>query len=302
MADPDFRANEAAAQAAAELAEHFPASSAGSSRTARLPATALPRLSAHLQIRHQRAKDGPWYFCLFFQPKLYLVMAVLGLLLALVVAGLALILPELPDYVRLQSTAWLLGLIPVAMIPFFLAGQVCAWFLCVLAEESSPNNAGRMWSGFNVTPALEGGLFFLLTFVSGPVLPFGLGLWFWMHSGDMRFYRLAYPWRIVGGDRRLLAHGPRGSVPESGAAPAHPGRVADVVHRLGRRTLIAIAAAALLAFAEGLLLRWSLLHLRESPAALEALIAWGITTVLCGSMLLRVVGRWHRQASAATVE
>lgn len=297
--EQDFRPNSAAADAASKLAErYFPESGVpappepGKRKKSDKP---LPSWLIGERLRPRSALDFAWRICQLLVPAAGIRMLGLGFTLAGLVLVTALALPQAQDFLQEQEAIKLLALAPVVMVPLYLIGQVCAWFLCVLVSEISGHKNERTWIDFNVKQAFTGFACFALTFLAGPVAPAALGLWFWLHSGDMKpiDWLILAELGLVAGGYWLLA------LVEISMSPwprlPNPNRVAELAERLGWRTVAAVATAAVLAVIHGWILRGALLDLLVEPGrGIAALFVWGVSVLLCGSLFMRLVGCWCR--------
>lgn len=297
--EQDFRPNSAAADAASRLAErYFPESGEppppDPSRRKKGRGTLHSWLIGE-RSRPRSALDFAVRMCQLLVPAAGVRMIGLGVVLAGLVLVTALALPQAQDFLQQQETVKLITLAPVATIPIYLIGQVCAWFLCVLVSEISGHKTDRTWIDFNVKQAFTGFACFALTFLAGPIAPAALAVWFWLHSGDMKVidWLIVAQLGIVAAGYWLLAL-VEISMSRWPRLP-NPNRVAELALQLGWRTFAAIGTATALAGIHAWVLYWALLHLLVEPGrAIPALLGWGVSVLVTGSLFMRLVGCWCR--------
>ena len=223
-------------------------------------------------------------------------MIVLGGVLGLFAVSIPLEAQRLLIHDETQFMNHLTGLIGLTIAAVALLGQISAWFVCVLAAEKSGDLtvAGVPWR--RVDLAARGLSNVVCTFLGGPVLLAGIGIWFWLHSGKLT----PVDWFILGELGLVTASYWLFALTETCTSrwprPANPLTVAEMAHQLGAKTLV-LAALAWVQLAIFVLFLGRAVHpIDHLPDALPA-FGFGIALMMFGSVVLRITGMWWRQAA-----
>jgi hypothetical protein len=258
-----------------------------------------------LSIRGPRTQrrlplEKHWWQCLSFALSAWRVIFVLALMLTLLVGlGARLLLAALieggvglAEGFRQQPGGVVLSGMIMLLFPILVFGYAGAFLDCVISSAAAGERRYLYWPGWKLDPVLRSGSRWLLCFLAGPVVPAGAAVYFWLHSGDSLVDRLIIAeltivasgyWLLA-----VLAVGVRNRL--SHVDPAH---VLALVGKLGLRTGIVLATAAVLVAAEGLLLFAALEKVQEGTVAGWLLLFSCWCRILFGAtFLFRLVGIW----------
>ena len=295
---PGWEPNEAAARAAAELADRLrlmgdDGSVELTAASARAKAAA-PIAYRPSMFRQSRDPGTRWYHCLLFPRAAVTRIIVLGCVLGLfaVIAPIEARVLLISDGTQAPADRLLYGsgLVVAALA---LLSQISAWFVCVLAAERTGQLSVADLSVRQVGLALRSFAVVICTGLGGPVVLAGLCLWFWIHTGQMQFV----DWLILGELSFVMASYWLFALAEACLSrwprPAGPMGVARLIHQLGPRSLVAAGLAwgfvvLLVAFLE------RALQPVEGQLGLLKILSYAIMCILWGSVMLRLTGMWCR--------
>jgi hypothetical protein len=220
----------------------------------------------------------------------------LALLLAVLSAGVALVLP--PLLAEPPSDGWAQVALGLFSVPFLvlLVGFPCGFLDCVLATAVEGEDKSVRWSGSLLQTVLRAGAKWLGCFLAGPVVFAALGCLYWVRCGepDWADWLILAQMGVVGaayGIFALLA------VTDSGRwRDLNPVAVADLAHRLGGRGLGLVLAAAALLLAHGMVLSFGVEEVhRMPPRGGLILVAGWASGLFFGAFFCRLLGAWCRR-------
>jgi hypothetical protein len=170
--------------------------------------------------------------------------------------------------------------------------------LCEFALLAASGEGGRArWPGGDLRRVLRSGAAWGFCFLAGPVLPAAAAPLYWFHCGDPALV----DWLIVA-ELAAVALGywllAVAAVTQGGRLlDANPVRVAELAHRLGYRTGLAVLAACGLALAHGRLALAALEQFHTGAAGGWLLLAcfWA-GAVSSGILVFGMLGVWCRRA------
>jgi hypothetical protein len=294
---PGWEPNEAAAQAAAELADRlrlmgddgFVELTAASARAK----AAAPIAYRPSMFRQSRDPGTRWYHCLLFPRAAVGRIIVLGCLLGLFAVGVPVEARVWLASDGARASDQLLYIVGLTVAVLVVLSQISAWFVCVLAAEKTGQLSIADLSIRQVVLALRSLAVVVCTFLGGPVILAGLALWFWLHTGQMQIV----DWLILGELSFVLSGYWLFALAEVCLSrwprPANPIGVARLIHQLGPRSLVAAALAWGLAVLFVAFLERALQHV-EGQLELLKILSYGVLCIFWGSILLRLTGMWCR--------
>ena len=295
---PGWEPNEAAARAAAELADRlrllgddgFVELTAASARAK----AAAPIAYRPSMFRQSRDPGTRWYHCLLFPRAAVTRILVLGCLLGLfaVVAPIEVRVLLTSDSTQAPADRLVYGVgLVVAMLA--LLSQISALFVCVLAAERTGQLSVADLSVRQVGLALRGLAVVVCTGLGGPVVLAGLCLWFWIHTGQLQLV----DWMILGELLFVLAGYWLFALAEVCLSrwprPANPMGVARLIHQLGPLSLVAAGLAWGLAMLFVAFLKRALQAV-EGQLGLLTILGYAVLCIFWGSIVLRLTGMWCR--------
>jgi hypothetical protein len=295
---PGWEPNEAAAQAAAGLADRlrlmgddgFVELTAASAR----PKAAAPLAYRPAMFRQSRDPGTRWYHCLLFPRAAVTRIIVLGCLLGLLAVGVPAEARVLLTSDGTQSPGDRLGYgAGLVVATLVLVSQISAWFVCVLAAEKAGQLSIADLSIRQIGLALRSLAVVICTFLGGPIVLAGLCLWFWIHTGRM----LLVDWMILGELSFVLAGYWLFALAEVCLSrwprPANPMGVARLIHQLGPRSLVAAGLAWGFALLFMAFLKRALQPV-DGQLGLLTILSYAVLCILWGSIVLRMTGMWCR--------
>lgn len=270
-----------------------------------VPAPARPALQpidtrvVRLLSRHQERRpaligrhlEKRWHECLLYPLRAWYFCAGIALVLTVVSAGMTVYLPGL--LAEPPADPWTLAGFQLcwALLVVLAVGLPCSFLDCVLASAAQGEIFYLCWSGNLLVSVALSGMRWLTCFLAGPVVFAGIGFLYWLHCGDpalldwlivAELFIVATAYQIFA----MLAVTDRGRLRD-----LNPLVVADLVHRLGRRVLVLVLAAASLLLAHGLLLVEGVADLHDATPLGPAILACTWTSILFWStFLMRLLG------------
>lgn len=273
-------------------------------------ATAPPRdsrITRLLSLRRQRRPDRAgrhleehWYECLLYPLRAWPLCLALAVVMTPISAAVTLVLPTLLG--EPPADPWTLAAVRVSsvVLALLILGLPGDFLNQVLTRAASGEvELLRGW-GNPLLAAMLSGMKWLLCFLAGPVVFAGAAVayWFdcgepglldWLMIGELGIVAIAY--QIFA----LLALTDRGRLRD-----LNPLAVADLIHRLGWRTLVAVLLAAALLLGDALLLGAGIgtLHVEPLEGWLMLAAAW-FGGAFAGTFFFRLFGiRCYRSRKA----
>jgi hypothetical protein len=276
------------------------------------PARANPAIVRLLAVRGKRTADPSgrpleerWYECLRYPLRAGRLCLSLALLLTVFSAGAALVLPGW--LARYSANPYGEGLLDqhAPLIVFLLvmvSGIPCSFLDCVLSSSVEGEVRYIVWSGNPFLTVLLSGSRWLACFLAGPVVFAGTGFLYWLSWGDpslldwlilaeLGVLAIAYHCFTLLSftDRRRLRD-------------LNPLAVADMVHRLGWRSLVVLAAAGLL-LAHGWVLVTGIAEMHNHFLVGTAILVGGWASgVFWSTFFCRLLGVWCHRSRLAVIE
>ncbi len=239
-------------------------------------------------VRVSALPVGPWRLCFW-----------LAVLLAVLVGGMALFLPQLLN--DPETASWPVVIVSLVWAVLLVYGIPCSFLECVVTSAAAGEVYYIRWSGnLLVTLALSGAKW-LACFLAGPILFAGTAVVYWLKCGqpswldrviltELGIISIGY-WFFA-----LLSVTDRGRLRD-----INPLAVIDLAHRLGWHGPVVVGLAALVLLAHG----WALLtgvttvHVATFWGLLELTAAW-MSTVFWSTFFFRLLGVWcHRSRVVA---
>lgn len=279
------------------------------------PATAPPIDTRLVRLLSSRGARSPaltgrhleerWQECLWYPLRAWRLGFALALLLTILVASMAVLLPHLVAAVPAGGGAPpLVPLVGGVLLVVLLVGLPCSFLECVLSSAVAGEVYYILWSGWPLLVLLHAGAKWLTCLLAGPVVFAAAGWWYWMNCGDpvlvdylilteLGVVAIAY-WTFV-----LLAVTDRGRLRD-----LNPVAVADLAHRLGWRALVVVLAAALLFLAHGFFLIASVAAVHTAVLRGLLMLAGGwFSGTFWSVFFCRLLGVWcHRSRLQLVVQ
>jgi hypothetical protein len=239
--------------------------------------------------RREWHRETRWYQCLFYPLVAWRALLGLAAAMALATGWLVHLLPGLEP---LGAQALVLS--PLQMlVPLLLLAYGCAFLQCVLNAAVAGEPPDTYWPRCHIHVVLRYAGRWLFCFLAGPAVLGGAAIAYWIHCGDLDILdrlilaelgivALAY-WLFA-----LLAATRSGRFYD-----ANPWRIAELIHRLGYRSAVAIVVACLLAYQHGcwMLGAIEVVHRTAFVGWLLLMLCW-LSALAWAAFLLRLVGLW----------
>jgi hypothetical protein len=255
------------------------------------------KLQPRRRSRRLLALEKHWYQCLLFP--FYAWHMVIGLSFGLtILSGIFVI--AVPEFGSLPATWWVWLIVWAA--PFVVFGYVCGFLQCVLGSAAAGETGFVRWPGFDMGLIVRALLAWIICFLMGPIVFAAAAFWFWLHAGDPKFidWLIIIELGLAGTTHWLLT---LVAVHQGDQLrDANPARVAELIRRLGYRTVLATLAAS----GVGLSIGWAILQalgeLHDGSPLSWFLLALGwLLGVMWLTFFFRLLGLWCFQSRVEAV-
>ena len=240
-----------------------------------------------------RKPQTRWYHCLLIPVRVWLLLFGLAAALAGLTGGTVFWLPNaLEDLRMLPLWLVLLGSLSL-LVPFLVPAAACSVLESAFAGAPSGEVSYLPWPSRNLALVLKSGLTWLACFLAGPILPAASALLYWVNCGDMIWldWLILAELGIIAVNYWLFAIA---AVNLTGRLrDANPIRVAELIHCLGCRSIIAAMLASVLAYALTFVAITAVQSLQSDPAKGWLLLGcFWLSAMLGGVFLFRLLGMW----------
>jgi hypothetical protein len=214
-------------------------------------------------------------------------------------AAVLLLLPHLiADPPQSAKMLWLSrALYAVGLV--LALGYPCHFLGAALRSAAAGDNPSIDWPANPVVALLKSGAAWLACFLAGPVVPAGIGVYYWLRCGeptwvDWLILAELGVWTVGHVLLALAAVSERGRLRD-----ANPLHVIDLTHRLGYRAAVVTLLGSALALAHGWLAVVAARELHREPAVGWLLLAvcW-VSGMFWATFLVRLLGTWCHRSRA----
>src|SRR5262245_58114634 len=235
------------------------------------------------------ALEKHWYQCLWFP--CYAWHMVLGLTFGLTILS-GIVVVAWPQFGEPDLKTWWVWTVAWAA-PFVVFGYLCGFLHCVLGSAAAGETGFVRWPGFDMRLILRALFAWIVCFVMGPIVFAAATSWVWLYGGDPTWVDslILIELGMAGTTHWLLTlvavhQGDR-------LRDANPARVADLIRRLGYRTVLAALGASGVGLAIGWLILQALGALHDGSLGPWFLLALGwLLGVMWLTFFFRLLGLW----------
>jgi hypothetical protein len=179
---------------------------------------------------------------------------------------------------------------PVLLVVFVLFAYTAAFLQATLAAAKAGEAGFIAWPGRDLGRTVRGGCQAVVTFLAGPVIPAGLGFYFWFNSGELEFF----DWSILF-ELGIISVGYWALLmmviqERDNYRDLKPMEVGRFVRRVGYRTPMVAVLLALSILGHGLIINWALESLHRGPGAWLVLVCTWMAHLSWMVFLLRWLG------------
>src|SRR5579875_2856853 len=197
--------------------------------------------------RRRRQLEQYWYQCLDYPFLSKKVLGGLACILSIGLGGIVLSVQNFPPF----STASLHNWLPWSLSVLFLlliTAYAYSTVECALTSALAGKGPAAYLPSWKTAEPLKSSVRWLFCFFTGPIVPAGLAIYFWIYGGDLT----ALDWAIIG-ELGILAAGYwflaiLSANERNRLRDANPLRVAQLVERLKYRAVVPVLIAPALAF------------------------------------------------------
>jgi hypothetical protein len=243
--------------------------------------------------------ESHWYECLLYPLRALLFVLQLAVALTVSTTAILFFLPLLLERFVQPGERFFYCLLPCLLVEVAVTGYVCAFLDLTLEAAASGHARHVAWPGRDAIQIVKAPVAWLVCFLAGPVVLAAIAGWYWFHCGDPN----GLDWFILGELGvvavgywllALLAVHRHGRLRD-----ANPLRVAELLERLGPRSLIAalIASAIFLGHGFAAVSAFSEIH-RNAAGAVLVLSACSFSSLFSATFLFRLLGVWCHLAIA----
>jgi hypothetical protein len=263
------------------------------------PAAAAAADEVVVRGARRRPVKAGWEHCVLYAFRAWSLMLALAAALTFLTGATALTLAQRDD---LRADPWRAGLL--GWIGLVLTGAALAYLFgfldCSLAAAAAGEVRRVRWPGNDLGLAFRSLCRWLFAFVTGPVVGAVAGFLYWLHCGELTWLD-----GVILAELGVLTLGcwvlaVTAAARRDRTLDANPVRVAQLAYLLGPRTLVVLAAAAVI-LAHGWLIACAVEVLHRNPAggALELVLSWG-SALFLATVLFRLLGVWCNRLQIVT--